>query len=162
MEWRGSKSYSKILSVSTVNLQIINNEMLVLVSISGTARNEVDLGLILWLVTSENSMLNQFLHTKCHFIQNWISVTLSRSTLVSEFKNDVDFVLTKRCLDIFKINKVVFRWLTHCICPNREKTVQTKKGWERMRMGENGSKINTKKTSCYKILPRKYEKIQTV
>ena len=34
--------------------------------------------------------------------------------------------------------------------------------WERLRMDENGSKLNTKKTSCYKILPRKYVKTQTV
>ena len=40
--------------------------------------------------------------------------------------------------------------------------VQTENGSERMRIGENGSKLNTKKTSCYKILPRKYVKIQTV
>ena len=46
---------------------------------------------------------------------------LCKSTLVSEFKNYVDFALTKVAFDTFKINK--------------------------------------KKSSCYKILPRKYVKI---
>ena len=46
--------------------------------------------------------------------------------------------------------------VTHCRCLNREKMVQTENGWERIRMDENGSKLNTKKTSCYKILARKY------
>ena len=32
------------------------------------------------------------------FIWNWISVTLSKSTLVSELNKYVDFALTKRCL----------------------------------------------------------------
>ena len=35
-------------------------------------------------------------------------------------------------------------------------------GRERMKMGENGSKLDARKTSCYKILPRKYVKAQSV
>ena len=96
------------------------------------------------------------------FIGNWISLTLSKSTLVSEFKNYVEFALTKRCLWYFQDKSSCFQVVTHCRCSNRKQMVQTVNGWERMRMGENASKLNTKKTSCYKILPRKYVKIQTV
>ena len=35
------------------------------------------------------------------FIRKSISVTLSKSTLVLEFKNDVELALTKRCLGHF-------------------------------------------------------------
>ena len=42
-------------------------------------------------------------------MQHSISVTLSKSTLVSEFKNDVDFVLTNVAFDTFKINQIVVR-----------------------------------------------------
>ena len=36
------------------------------------------------------------------FIRHWISVTLRKYTVVSEFKSDVDFSLSKRCLWHFK------------------------------------------------------------
>ena len=52
--------------------------------------------------------------------------------------------------------------VTHCRCRNREQTVQSENGWERISIGVNGSKLNAKKKSCYEILPRKYVKVQTL
>ena len=51
--------------------------------------------------------------------------------------------------------------VTRCRCPNREQTVQSENGWERMSIGVNVSKLNAKKKNCYEILPRKYVKAQT-
>ena len=42
--------------------------------------------------------------------------------------------------------------LTQYRCPNREQTVQTENDWALMRMGGNGSNLNTKRpvaTKCY-------------
>ena len=52
--------------------------------------------------------------------------------------------------------------VTHCRCRNREQTVQSENGWERMSIGVNGLKLNAKKKSCYETLPRKYVKVQTL
>ena len=87
---------------------------------------------------------------------------LVQSTVVSEFKNDVDLVLTKRCLWHFKDESMLSGNVTHCRCPNREQTAQADNDWERMRMGKNGSKQNKKNKSCYKILLRKYKNKETI
>ena len=54
--------------------------------------------------------------------------SLSKSSLVSEFKKYSDLTLTKRCVSHFKDKSMLSGNITHCKCPNMEKTVQTENG----------------------------------
>ena len=68
------------------------------------------------------------------FIWNLISVTLSKSTLVSEFTNDVDFALSKRCPWHFQNKSSCCQVMWHTA------HIQTVNKQSKLRTAENGWK----------------------
>ena len=74
--------------------------------------------------------------------------SLSKATLVSEFKNDVGLALTKCWFWLFKGKSMLPGDVTHCRCRNREQTFKTENGWDRRRTDKNGWENNC--NSCMK------------